>query len=87
MFFSRLIQVIIEGIGVFNITLGKHFVRSGFMHSSIYLLLQNLICSCNQIRSASDAVLRVVSTASGYPNVSSFLGPFLFLICEPSFQY
>ncbi|CAA7394168.1 unnamed protein product [Spirodela intermedia] len=68
-FACRLIQVIIEGIGIFNISLGKHFFRSGFMQSSIYLLLQNLICSCNQVRSASDAVLRVVSTASGYPTV------------------
>uniref|UniRef100_A0A1D1ZHU6 TELO2-interacting protein 1 n=1 Tax=Anthurium amnicola TaxID=1678845 RepID=A0A1D1ZHU6_9ARAE len=62
-------QVLVEGIGIFNLSLGKHFVQSGFMHSCLYLLLQNLICSSNQIRNASDAVLHVVSIASGYPTV------------------
>ncbi|XP_078436931.1 ARM repeat superfamily protein [Wolffia australiana] len=62
-------QVIVEGIGIFNISIGTDFAKSGFMHSSIYLLLQNLICSSNQVSSIADAVLRVVSTASGYPTV------------------
>ncbi|MQL91921.1 hypothetical protein Taro_024538 [Colocasia esculenta] len=62
-------DVIVEGIGIFNISLGRHFIQSGFMHSSLFLLLQKLICSSNQIRSTSDAVLHVVSTASGYPTV------------------
>ncbi|KAG1362012.1 putative TELO2-interacting protein [Cocos nucifera] len=61
--------VIIDGIGVFSIVLGKDFVCSGFMHSSIYLLLQNLICSNNQIRNASDAVLRALAASCSYPTV------------------
>lgn len=64
-------QVIIDGIGVFSIVLGKDFVRSGFMHPSIYLLLQNLICSENQIRNASDAVLRALAASCSYPTVST----------------
>ncbi|KAM0934113.1 hypothetical protein DsansV1_C32g0220571 [Dioscorea sansibarensis] len=66
---SMLHQVIIEGIGIFSIILGRDFVHCGFMHSCLYLLLQNLISSNNQIRSASDAALRVVSAATGYSTV------------------
>ncbi|XP_073101575.1 uncharacterized protein [Elaeis guineensis] len=66
---TMLHQVIIDGIGVFSIVLGKDFVCSGFMHSSIYLLLQNLICSNNQIRNASDAVLRALAASCSYPTV------------------
>lgn len=50
--------------------LGHNFVSSGFMHSTLYLLLQNLICSSAQIRSASDTVLRVLASMSGNPSVS-----------------
>ncbi|KAK1588226.1 hypothetical protein Q3G72_021127 [Acer saccharum] len=62
-------QVIIEGIGIFALCLGKDFASSGFLHSSLYLLLENLICSNFQVRSASDAVLHVLSATSGYPTV------------------
>ncbi|KAJ0989927.1 hypothetical protein J5N97_008283 [Dioscorea zingiberensis] len=66
---TMLHQVIIEGIAIFSITLGRDFVSGGFMHSCLYLLLQNLISSNHQIRTASDAALRVVSAASGYSTV------------------
>ncbi|KAL5746593.1 hypothetical protein ACOSP7_027739 [Xanthoceras sorbifolium] len=62
-------QIITEGIGIFALCLGKDFASSGFLHSSLYLLLENLTCSEFQIRSASDAVLHVLSAASGYPTV------------------
>ncbi|KAA8527184.1 hypothetical protein F0562_008587 [Nyssa sinensis] len=62
-------KVIIDGIGIFNMCLGKDFSSCGFLHSSLYVLLENLICSNFQIRSASDAVLHVISAMSGYPTV------------------
>ncbi|KAI8553189.1 hypothetical protein RHMOL_Rhmol06G0324700 [Rhododendron molle] len=49
--------------------LGETFASCGFLHSSLYVLLENLICSNFQIRSASDAVLHVVSSTCGYPTV------------------
>ncbi|KAK9181985.1 hypothetical protein WN944_025126 [Citrus x changshan-huyou] len=61
--------VIIDGIGIFAVCLGKDFASSGFLHLSLYLLLENLISSNSQVRSASDAVLHVLSATSGYPTV------------------
>ncbi|KAK1278661.1 hypothetical protein QJS04_geneDACA017564 [Acorus gramineus] len=66
---ANLHQVIIDGIGIFSVSLGNDFISSGFLHSSLYLLLQNLICSNYQIRSASDVVLRVLSASSDFPTV------------------
>ncbi|XP_077233092.1 ARM repeat superfamily protein isoform X1 [Tasmannia lanceolata] len=62
-------QVIIDGIGIFGVTLGKDFITSGFLHASLYLLLENLMCSSYQIRWASDAVLHVLSASSRHPSV------------------
>lgn len=66
---SFLKQVIIDGLGIFNMCLGGEFSSRGFLHSSLYVLLENLICSNFQIRSASDAVLHVISATSGHPTV------------------
>lgn len=66
---AMLHQVLIDGIGIFNLCLRKDFVESGFLSSSLYLLLENLICSNFEVRHASDAVLRVISATSGYPTV------------------
>ncbi|CAL9124402.1 unnamed protein product [Musa textilis] len=66
-------QVILDGIGVFSIVLGKDFISSGFLHSSLYLLLRNLICSNSEIRVASDAVLRVLSVSSGHATVGQLV--------------
>ncbi|KAJ4705806.1 ARM repeat superfamily protein [Melia azedarach] len=66
---AMLHQIIINGIGIFALCLGKDFASSGFLHSSLYLLLENLISSNSQVRSASDAVLHVLSAISGYPMV------------------
>ncbi|KAK7859044.1 telo2-interacting protein 1 like protein [Quercus suber] len=63
------LPVIVDGIGIFNICLGRDFASSGFLHSSLYLLLENLISSNFEVRSAADAVLHVFSTTSGYPTV------------------
>ena len=59
----------LDGIGVFGIILGQDFARSGFMHSSLYLLLRKLISSSAQIRIASDAVLRTLAGSGGYSTV------------------
>ncbi|WOL09672.1 hypothetical protein Cni_G18425 [Canna indica] len=67
------VQVILDGIGVFSIVLGRDFVSSGFLHSSLYLLLRNLICSRSEIRIASDAVLRVLSISFGHATVGEFV--------------
>ena len=62
-------QVLIDGIGIFNLCLGQEFSSCGFLHSCLYVLLENLICSNFQIRSAVDGVLHVISATSGYPTV------------------
>ena len=67
--FVFLKQVIIDGIGIFNICLGRDFASNGFLHSSLYLLLENLISSNFAVRSAADVILRVLSATSGYPTV------------------
>ena len=69
-------QVIIDGIGIFNICLGNDFASSGFLHSSLYLLLENLICPNFQIRRACDAILHVLATTSGYSTVSKLCTTF-----------
>uniref|UniRef100_N1QRB9 TTI1 N-terminal TPR domain-containing protein n=1 Tax=Aegilops tauschii TaxID=37682 RepID=N1QRB9_AEGTA len=71
--FVLLHQVMLDGIGVFGIILGQDFAHSGFMHSSLYLLLRKLISSSAQIRIASDAVLRTLAAAGGYSTVGQFV--------------
>ncbi|KAL0732056.1 hypothetical protein Bca4012_028150 [Brassica carinata] len=66
---AMLHQVIIEGVGVFSLCLGEEFASSGFLHSSLYLLLESLTCSSFQVRNASDGVLRLLATTSGHPTV------------------
>ncbi|CAH9098991.1 unnamed protein product [Cuscuta epithymum] len=66
---AMLHQVIIEGIGIFNICLGKEFSSSGFLHSSLYMLLESVICSNFHVRRASDAVLHVISAINNCPSV------------------
>ncbi|KVI02339.1 Armadillo-like helical [Cynara cardunculus var. scolymus] len=63
------VTVIIDGIGIYNLCLKSDFLSSGFLHSSLYVLLENLICSNFQIRRASDAVLHVIAATSGYLTV------------------
>ncbi|KAJ3681678.1 hypothetical protein LUZ60_014251 [Juncus effusus] len=70
---TTLHQVIIEGIGIFSMVLGRDFTTSGFMQSSLYLLLRNLISSENQIRIASDSVLRVLAASSGHISVGEMV--------------
>ncbi|KAM3355689.1 TELO2-interacting protein 1 isoform X1 [Capsicum galapagoense] len=62
-------QVIIDGIGIFSMCIGRDFSSSGFLHSSLYMLLHNLICSHFQIRRASDAVLHIIAVMHDYPTV------------------
>ncbi|KAL0300963.1 UNVERIFIED_CONTAM: hypothetical protein Sradi_6373100 [Sesamum radiatum] len=70
---AMLHQVIIEGIGIFNICLGKEFSSCGFLHSSLYMLLENVICSNFQVRRASDAVLHAISATQNCPTVGHFV--------------
>ncbi|KAM6570546.1 hypothetical protein CsatB_018531 [Cannabis sativa] len=66
---AMLHQVIIEGIGIINICLGEDYSSSGFLHSSLYMLLEHLTSSNYQVRSAADAVLHVLAATSGNPSV------------------
>ncbi|XVE98976.1 hypothetical protein REPUB_Repub03eG0156200 [Reevesia pubescens] len=66
-------DVIIDGIGIFALCLGSDFASSGFLHSSLYLLLENLICSNFEVRSASDAVLHLLSNIAGYSTVGQLV--------------
>ncbi|KAI3414905.1 uncharacterized protein J3R85_015707 [Psidium guajava] len=70
---AMLHQVIIEGIGIFNMCLGKNFASSGFMHSSLYLLLENLVSPNFHVRVAADTVLHVISKTSGYLSVGQLV--------------
>jgi len=77
-------QVIIEGIGIFSMCLGKDFVSSGFMHSSLYLLLENLVSPNFHVRAAADTVLHVISKTSGYLSVSSDVNSYFVILLKGS---
>ncbi|KAL8264207.1 hypothetical protein R6Q59_022337 [Mikania micrantha] len=66
---AMLHQVMIDGVGIFNLCLKSDFISSGFLHSSLYVLLENLICSNFQVRHASDTVLHVIAATSGCETV------------------
>ncbi|KAG8487262.1 hypothetical protein CXB51_020577 [Gossypium anomalum] len=66
-------QVIVDGIGIFALCLGSDFASSGFLNTSLYLLLENLICSNFEVRSSSDAVLHLLSTTSGHSTVGQLV--------------
>lgn len=70
---SMLQQVIVEGFGVFGISLGTSFETSGFLYFSLYLLLEKLTCSNYHIRSAADIALRMLSESAGYPSVKDLV--------------
>ncbi|KAF9678708.1 hypothetical protein SADUNF_Sadunf07G0063200 [Salix dunnii] len=70
---AMLQQIIIDGIGIFGMCLAEDFASSGFLHSSLYLLLESLISSNFQVRQASDAVLHVLSCASGHQTVGQLV--------------
>ncbi|GAB2219226.1 hypothetical protein Drorol1_Dr00006858 [Drosera rotundifolia] len=65
-------DVIIEGIGIFAKCLQKDFA-SRFLRISLYLLLENLICSNYEVRHAADTVLQIISSVSGYPKVGHLI--------------
>ncbi|GAU34751.1 hypothetical protein TSUD_17230 [Trifolium subterraneum] len=67
------VSVIIDGVGIFNLCLGTDFISSGFLHSSLYFLLENLSSSSYQVRSAADSVLHILSTTSGYEMVGQLV--------------
>ncbi|QCD89332.1 Armadillo-type fold [Vigna unguiculata] len=65
--------VIIDGVGIFSVCLGRDFVSSGFLHSSLYLLLENLSSSNYRVRNSADSVLHILSTTSGFPTVGQLV--------------
>ncbi|XP_054809216.1 uncharacterized protein LOC129311171 isoform X3 [Prosopis cineraria] len=49
------------------------FASSGFLHSSLYLLLENLSSPSFQVRNAADCVLHILSTTYGYSTVGQLV--------------
>lgn len=70
---SSLQQVILEGIGVLGLSVGKLFEEQGFLGSVLYLLLERLGCTDYPVSSTADLALRVVSSACGYPSVRALI--------------
>ncbi|XP_027913548.1 TELO2-interacting protein 1 homolog isoform X4 [Vigna unguiculata] len=70
---AMLREVIIDGVGIFSVCLGRDFVSSGFLHSSLYLLLENLSSSNYRVRNSADSVLHILSTTSGFPTVGQLV--------------
>ncbi|KAI4297078.1 hypothetical protein L6164_036986 [Bauhinia variegata] len=66
-------QVIIDGVGIFSMCLGRDFASSGFIHSSLYLLLEHLSSSNYQVRNAVDSVLHILSATFGYSTVGQLV--------------
>lgn len=66
-------KAIIDGVGIFNLCLGTNFISSGFLHSSLYFLLENLSSLSYQVRNAADYVLHIVSTTFGYEIVGQLV--------------
>ena len=58
--------VIVQGIGIFNLCLGGDFSCYECLHSSLHLLLENLISSILKVRSAADAIKSVISATSDF---------------------
>ncbi|CAI9088011.1 OLC1v1022238C2 [Oldenlandia corymbosa var. corymbosa] len=66
---AMLHQVVAEGIGAFTVCLGSDFSSCGFLHSCLFMLLQNLVCSNSKVKTASDAVLRTIASTLDYQTV------------------
>ncbi|KAH7284590.1 hypothetical protein KP509_34G061400 [Ceratopteris richardii] len=66
-------QVMLEGIGVLAMSVGKLFEELGFLGSVLYLLLERLGCTSLFVSSTADLVLRTVSSACAYPSVRSLI--------------
>ncbi|MCO5612061.1 hypothetical protein L7F22_066323 [Adiantum nelumboides] len=66
-------QVILEGIGVLAVSVGKLFEEQGFLGSVLYLLLERLGCTDLFVSSTADLVVHIVSSACGYPSVRALI--------------
>ncbi|KAI4374634.1 hypothetical protein MLD38_012606 [Melastoma candidum] len=66
---TNLHEVILQGVGTFCICLGHQFALSGFLHTSIYILLENLVSLELQVRSTCDGVLQAIAFNLGYNSV------------------
>lgn len=70
---STLQQMILEGIGVLAVSIGKLFEEHGYLGSVLYLLLERLGCANYQVSSSADVVLHMISAACGYPLVKPLI--------------
>lgn len=65
-----LIQVLVEGIGVFGQSLGKTFEDEGYLALVLYPLLEKLASTNSNVSYAADLALRTICYHSGYLSVS-----------------
>ena len=63
-------QVLVEGIGVFGLALGKAFEDGGFLALVLYPLLEKLASTNSNVSYAADLALRAICHYSGYHSVS-----------------
>ncbi|CAL1409398.1 unnamed protein product [Linum trigynum] len=70
---AALQQVAIDGVGIFATCIGNEFSLCGFLHSTLYLLLENVISADNQVRTASDAVLHILAASCGHSTVGDLV--------------
>ncbi|KAI5070070.1 hypothetical protein GOP47_0014413 [Adiantum capillus-veneris] len=66
-------QVILEGIGVLAVSIGKLFEEQGFLGSVLYLLLERLGCADPSVSSTAGLIVHIVSSACGYPSVRALI--------------
>ncbi|KAJ7549328.1 hypothetical protein O6H91_07G049000 [Diphasiastrum complanatum] len=65
-------QVLVEGVGVCAISLGKSFEDCGLLGLVLYPLLEKLGCPNNSVAHAATLALRAICRRCGYDSVSSF---------------
>ncbi|XP_024523552.1 TELO2-interacting protein 1 homolog isoform X1 [Selaginella moellendorffii] len=70
---ATLQQVLIEGVGIFGMTLGSSFETSGYLGLVIYPLLEKLGCSRYSVAHAASISLRAISHHSGYVSVQKLV--------------
>lgn len=73
-------QVLVEGVGVFGIALGKGFEEGGFLALVLYPLLEKLASTNHNVRDAAEISLRAICIHSGYHSVQHL--PFLSPLCQ-----
>ncbi|KAG0557818.1 hypothetical protein KC19_11G159100 [Ceratodon purpureus] len=70
---AMLQQVLVEGVGVFGLALGKAFEDGGFMALVLYPLLEKLASTNSNVSYAADLALRAICYYCGYQSVKELV--------------